>query len=140
MLRSYDTLLDASWRARPPVLVVDDNEDMRELVGTILDSAGYPIAEAGHGEAALSYLRSAPILPGLVLLDLEMPVMDGWSFIARMRAVEEFAEIPILLISGADARAMPRRIPRLIKPVDARTLLAAVAQHYAIGHELLVYS
>ena len=80
------------------ILVVDDDDDFREALGEVLSEAGYPVEQAGDGEAALR--RIAAEKPGLVLLDLKMPVLDGWGVVERMRKDPATAHIPILLLSA----------------------------------------
>src|SRR5262245_9392754 len=61
------------------VLIVEDRPDTRKSLAMLLTASGFPAAEAADGQQALDYLRSHPP-PGLILLDLAMPVMDGWEF------------------------------------------------------------
>ena len=65
------------------ILVVDDDDDFRDALCEVLSEAGYPVEQAGNGELALR--RMAAEKPGLVLLDLKMPVLDGWGVVERMR-------------------------------------------------------
>jgi CheY-like chemotaxis protein len=80
------------------ILVVDDDDDFREALCEVLSGAGYPVEQAGDGEAALK--RVAAEAPGVVLLDLKMPVLDGWGVVERMRKDPRTAPIPILILSA----------------------------------------
>ena len=80
------------------ILVVDDDEDFRETLAEVLAEAGYPVQQAGNGELALR--KVAEEAPGIVLLDLKMPVLDGWGVMERMRAEPRSAAIPILILSA----------------------------------------
>ena len=80
------------------ILVVDDDDDFREALAEILTTAGYPAEEAENGEVALR--RVAAEAPGLVLLDLKMPVLDGWGVVERMRKDPRTAHVPILILSA----------------------------------------
>ncbi|MGA8891196.1 MAG: response regulator [Anaeromyxobacteraceae bacterium] len=80
------------------ILVVDDDDDFREALCEVLSEAGYPVEQAGDGEAALR--RVAAEAPGVVLLDLKMPVLDGWGVVERMRKDPRTAPIPILILSA----------------------------------------
>ena len=80
------------------ILVVDDDDDFREALCEVLSEAGYPVEQAGDGEAALR--RMAVEAPGLVLLDLKMPVLDGWGVVDRMRRDPATAPIPVLVLSA----------------------------------------
>jgi len=80
------------------ILVVDDDDDFREALCEVLREAGYPAQEAENGEVALR--RIAEEAPGMVLLDLKMPVLDGWGVIERMRQDPKSAHVPILILSA----------------------------------------
>ena len=80
------------------ILVVDDDDDFREGLCAVLEQAGYPVQQASSGEQAL--VRIAEETPGIVLLDLKMPGIDGWGVMERMRADPHSAAIPILVLSA----------------------------------------
>ncbi len=80
------------------ILVVDDDDDFREALCEVLSEAGYPVEQAADGEQALA--RMAGEVPGIVLLDLKMPVLDGWGVVERMRKDPRTAHVPILILSA----------------------------------------
>ena len=80
------------------ILVVDDDHDFREALGEVLTEAGYPVQQAENGEIALQ--RVADEAPGIVLLDLKMPVLDGWGVMERMRGDPKSSAVPILILSA----------------------------------------
>jgi CheY-like chemotaxis protein len=80
------------------ILVVDDDDDFREAICEVLGEAGYPVQQAENGEVALT--RVADEAPGIVLLDLKMPVLDGWGVMERMRGDARSSAIPILILSA----------------------------------------
>jgi CheY-like chemotaxis protein len=80
------------------ILVVDDDDDFRAALSEVLVDAGYPVQQAENGEVALA--RTAVETPGVVLLDLKMPVLDGWGVMERMRNDPKSAAIPILILSA----------------------------------------
>jgi CheY-like chemotaxis protein/nitrogen-specific signal transduction histidine kinase len=80
------------------ILIVDDDVDLRRELGEVLTTEGRPVAFAADGRQALSYLRNNPH-PALVLVDLMMPVMDGWEFCATVRADPELSHIPVVVLS-----------------------------------------
>ncbi|HEX9052780.1 MAG TPA: response regulator [Anaeromyxobacter sp.] len=82
----------------PYILVVDDDGDFREALCEVLTVAGYPVQQAENGEVALR--RVADEAPGIVLLDLKMPVLDGWGVMERMRGDARSSAIPILILSA----------------------------------------
>jgi GAF domain-containing protein/DNA-binding response OmpR family regulator len=88
------------YRRDLPVLVVDDDVAVRQLLRRMLEPAGYTVLEAGDGRAALERLRE--VSPGVVLLDLMMPEMDGFEFVAEFRRHEPWRTIPIVVITAKD--------------------------------------
>ena len=116
-----------------PLLVVDDDTDLREALEEVLRDAGYEVMGASNGKHALEVLAALPLLPGLVLLDMMMPVLDGGGFARAMRQVPEWRGIPVLVFSAsANARQVAEEIGacgHMRKPVDVDTLLEAVARH-----------
>lgn len=110
----------------PKVLVVDDDPDIRELLCAVLEDEGWETRPAANGKAALGVLEGWT--PDLVLLDLMMPVMDGWTFALRMR---ERWRVPIVILSAAnDIRAQALKVGAVAvvpKPFDIDTLLPTLA-------------
>ena len=82
------------------VLVVDDDADMRHRLRSVLERSGWTVSEAGDGAEALGKVTHAP--PHLILLDLTMPVMDGFSFLHRLRQTPGCADIPVVVLSARD--------------------------------------
>jgi CheY-like chemotaxis protein len=115
-----------------PVLVVEDDADIREVMVEILESAGYSVYSASHGEEALAQLRAGK-RPCIILLDLMMPVMDGWTFCQETQKDPALAAIPILVVSAVSRQdprnASVRAVGHLTKPVNVGKLLATVQHH-----------
>jgi CheY-like chemotaxis protein len=115
------------------VLIVEDNPDLREGLGDLLEAEGYAVAGAANGQEALARLQSEPP-PCLILLDLMMPVMNGWEFRAAQRRDPALAEIPVVLISALEG--LERLAGNLAaagylrKPLDLGTLLEIVARYH----------
>ncbi len=82
------------------VLVVEDDAENRELMARTLEKSGWKVSEAGNGQEALELLTS--LEPELILLDLMMPVMDGFGFLAALRAEPEWQHIPVIVITAKD--------------------------------------
>jgi CheY-like chemotaxis protein len=82
------------------VLVVDDVPALAKLMVDILATAGYRTITAANGQEALAHLRSGVPLPALILLDLDMPVMNGWEFRAEQQRDPFLNAIPVLIVSG----------------------------------------
>jgi CheY-like chemotaxis protein len=108
---------------RPHVLVVDDDDAIREVIAEVLRDEGYDVASAGNGLQALDALRQNP--PDLVLLDLMMPVMSGWEFLEEIQASTKWSRIPIVVVSAMNA---PGVSEHLAKPIDLEHLLATVGR------------
>ncbi len=82
------------------VLVVDDDADMRSRLRSVLERSGWTVTEAGDGAQALDVVKHAP--PHLILLDLTMPVMDGFFFLHRLRQMPGCNDIPVVVLSARD--------------------------------------
>lgn len=112
------------------ILVVEDVEDNRELVRLLLESAGYAVIEAHTGQEALDTLATG--LPDLVLMDLSLPVLDGWEATRRLRDDARTATLPIVALTahamaGDRERVMASGFDGYIaKPIDVGTFLTQV--------------
>jgi CheY-like chemotaxis protein len=113
------------------VLVVDDDLDIRTVIGEVLEGEGYSVATAADGAAALDILRTRT--PRLILLDLTMPNMDGAAFRQAQLKDLELAAIPtVVMTARTDPRAQVGRLfvrGCLSKPIQLRDLLRIVV-HY----------
>jgi CheY-like chemotaxis protein len=108
----------------PTVLVVDDDPGARDLLGRYLQRAGYAVIMAGGGEEALRLARATK--PDVVALDVLMPQMDGWAVLAAMKETPALAEIPVVMVSVTDNRAVAISLgvsDYLVKPVGREQLL-----------------
>jgi DNA-binding response OmpR family regulator len=116
--------------SRHPLLIVEDDQDIRESLVEFLQDNGYRVDAARDGREALDHLRHAQERPGLIVLDLMMPVMDGQQFRAEQLRNPELAQIPVLLISAyrdvEERAAGLGRLPFLRKPFDLKQLLEEV--------------
>src|SRR5579872_6621682 len=83
------------------ILIVDDHEDIRESLGEVLSEEGFRVALAANGREALKYLNDNDP-PCLILLDLMMPVMNGYEFRSWQRENTELARIPVAVLSGRE--------------------------------------
>jgi CheY-like chemotaxis protein len=118
------------------ILLVDDDVDGRDAIASFLEMEGAEVAVAGDGEEALNALRGDP-RRCLILLDLEMPGMDGREFRRRQRLSSTMAFIPVVVVSGLPNLAAATRgmatSGELKKPIELALLLRAVGAHCA-GH------
>ncbi|MCO5167968.1 MAG: response regulator [Planctomycetes bacterium] len=117
--------------ARPTILLVDDDVDVRATLAEALDELGFRPLEAEHGAAALRLLRDGA-RPDAVLLDLMMPVMDGWALRTHLLADPALASIPVVVFTAhgvtPEAAASLRADALLRKPVGLQELLDALAR------------
>ena len=110
------------------VLLVDDDEDIRETLRDFLEDQGYRVAVAANGQEALDRLHELGQPPCFVLLDLMMPIMDGWRFLDAISGDEHLAQMPVVVSTSAPERApVDRRV--IPKPVDLVEILDAVRTH-----------
>jgi len=113
------------------VLVVDDDPAARDALVLLLEAAGFAATTAADGAEALHRLRGYP-KPALIILDLLLPVLDGWSFCEALRADPATACVPVIVSSGTPAPvqesgSLPVSVQEFHpKPVDPDTLLASV--------------
>ena len=107
---------------RPTVLVVDDNADAVAALAQILEYEGYIVATAYDGREALQYLAAHP-LPGLIILDLMMPVMNGWEFRAKIAKLPNYANVPIVVMTALAEAAEIDAAAIIPKPYDLKRLL-----------------
>ena len=120
-----------------PVLVVDDDDGIRELVGFALRRAGFEVIEASNGQAALDLVRTVPV--GMVVLDMGMPEMSGTYVVQALRAQPETATLPVLLMTGSgDEMSVIEGLAAgaddfLLKPVRLDELVARINAHLRRG-------
>ena len=122
---------------RGSVLVVEDDPDLLFALSETLESEGYQVACARHGLEALGRLRGG-VRPSLILLDLMMPIMNGWQFRYEQRQDSDLARIPVVVVSAkSDSRQHAEWLEAdayLSKPIDVSLLLGMVGR-YCNGSE-----
>lgn len=117
-----------------PILLVDDDPEIRSSLGDLLTIAGYLVIEASNGQEALDLLdRPDHALPCLIVLDIMMPILDGWGFRRRQIADPRLASIPVVIVT-ADTTAHRRPEARTVqsfvmKPADPDALLEAIGRY-----------
>jgi len=114
------------------VLVVEDDDALRQAVVEVLKEDGYTVSSARNGIEAIDLLERAPA-PCVVLVDLMMPVMTGWELVDSMRSKHELASIPVVVTSAAADRSPPGVDGVLMKPLSLDDLLAVVSEHCAVN-------
>ncbi len=117
-------------RDHRPVLIVEDDDDLREMMAQLLTLEGFRAETAPNGRAALDYLRRDD-LPDLILLDLMMPIMDGWEFRRLQSEDPRLADLPVIVLSALEP---PKTSDLggatfLTKPLDFDRLLELVRRY-----------
>lgn len=117
---------------RKLVLVIEDNDDVREMLRLLLEMEGYTVATADAGDGAIGMLRSG-LKPGVILLDLNMPGKNGDQFRREQLADTGLATIPVIVCSGdsevASRSSAMGAVAYHRKPVAVDALLSTIAQH-----------
>ena len=108
-----------------PLLIVDDEVELRDSLRDVLNAEGYRVFVASNGREALSLLQSMP-RPSVIIMDLFMPEMNGNEFYRALRATPALADIPVL-ISTSDPLSAPACVPIATKPLDLDRLLSSLA-------------
>jgi CheY-like chemotaxis protein len=120
----------AEPRAEPYVLIVEDDADLRDMMAQLLLLEGFSAQAVGNGREALDYLREGDP-PDLILLDLMMPVMDGWEFRRAQRRDPKVANVPVIVLSALDQSRVGDvgEVAFLKKPLDFDRLLDLVRKY-----------
>ena len=112
------------------ILVVDDNDDIRDTVREMLSEEGYSVITAANGQEALNILRAGRQRVCLILLDLMMPVLDGWRFREIQQADASIASIPVVVVTASGrAENLTGQVALMKKPISVDDLLAAVSAY-----------
>jgi CheY-like chemotaxis protein len=116
------------------IFVVEDDAHVREAMREVIEDEGFAVFEAENGKVALDQLRRGP-RPSLVLLDLMMPVMNGFEFLEQRKQDPAFAVIPVVIVSAAERSDVEETTRRngaagfLLKPVQLVVLQAVLHKH-----------
>jgi len=112
------------------VLLVDDNRELCEALAEFLSLQGHAVQCVANGSEALRVLVGSQTLPALILLDLVMPILDGWGFLAERGKDPLLAGIPVVIMSGSPDMAQKAKeagaVAFVPKPVEPQTLLRVV--------------
>lgn len=114
------------------VLIIEDDDDIRQTLAEVLINEGYAVATAANGVEALHALRARAGSTCAIILDLMMPDMDGWHFRAQQLRDPSLAGIPVIIMSGVadpDAAADLDPVAVVGKPLDFDALFGALARH-----------
>jgi CheY-like chemotaxis protein len=111
-----------------PVLLVEDEIDIRETARDLLELEGFEVLVAEHGREALDLLETGAE-PGVIFLDLAMPVMTGGELLERLQASERLRRIPVVVVSGYADVAPAGAVACVTKPARVEVLLALARRH-----------
>jgi signal transduction histidine kinase/DNA-binding response OmpR family regulator len=114
--------------SKPRILMIDDDSEIRLVIGELLSLSGYDIIEAASGPQGLEL--AAKLKPDLIILDIMMPGMDGWTVLKKLQANTKLAEIPVVVLSAVSDTEMALSqgaASVLLKPVDSARLTAEIA-------------
>jgi len=109
------------------VLVIDDDEAIRSALAELLELSGYVVAVAADGQEGVELL-SIGLAPQAIVLDLMMPRMDGWTFLAQLRADPRFQDLPVVVTSAFSCERPPGADACLQKPFEVAQLDREVAR------------
>jgi CheY-like chemotaxis protein len=111
------------------VLIVDDDVDVRDSLAELLEGRGWQVSTALHGQDALRVFAEMRTPPSVILLDLMMPVMDGYEFLEQQRKDPALAKIPVAIITashGIDRARLGDGMPIVRKPFEIPLLMATL--------------
>jgi CheY-like chemotaxis protein len=113
------------------ILVVEDDDNIRDTVRQILELEGYKVHVAENGKRAIEVLENLKY-PCLILLDLMMPVMNGWQFLEARKKNTVIADLPVIVVSAVGEQAQGAGATEIMrKPPDIDSLLETVSHHCA---------
>lgn len=111
------------------VLIIEDDDDVREALAQLLEDEGYGVHAAHNGREGLQ-IASQKAPPRVIVLDLMMPVMNGWEFLAARRNDPRLRDVPVVVVSATgDSERLSGATAFLRKPIDIRRLLQVVHEY-----------
>jgi CheY-like chemotaxis protein len=118
------------------ILVIEDDQAVREGLSEIIASEGYPVVSCADGQVAMDQLASAAELPRMIVLDFAMPHMDGWAFLAARKKDARLRRIPVLGMSASqhfvDQQRPPEEVEEILrKPFPVEDMLRSIEKHWA---------
>jgi CheY-like chemotaxis protein len=114
-----------------PILVVDDDLDIREILSETLADLGFHVLAAANGRDALTLVHDLEVRPSAILLDLMMPIMDGYGFLEARAKDPKLASVPVAVVTagrGIDDERIGDTIPVIHKPFEVSLLLDVLDQ------------
>lgn len=125
-MEKTENKVDSNYKS---ILVVEDNRDIQDSLKLALEVEGYTVFTADNGRDALDQLSRIPT-PCVILLDLMMPVMNGWEFVEEISKDLMLSTIPIVVVTAfSDKNATPKTNDIIQKPIDLNALLKTVSKY-----------
>jgi CheY-like chemotaxis protein len=112
-----------------PILVVEDDPLALEALTDVLETTGYSVIGASDGREGLERVYTSDPAPFLILLDLGLPVIDGWEFLRRQKNDAKIAHIPVIIVTAIPSPRVPEAAAVLKKPVKVDQLINLLAQY-----------
>lgn len=114
------------------VLIVEDEESIRQVLQMMLELENFHVLVAANGREAITQLAESATAPDLILLDLMMPVMNGWEFVDAIRKDGKFSSIPIIVVTAFRDKAETIKADDIIfKPIDFDVLVQTIQKYFA---------
>lgn len=129
-------IVEGNITGRSSVLIVDDDVDIREVLAETLKEFGFEVMTAANGREALEAVREMAVRPSVIVLDLMMPIMDGYGFLEERSLDPTLAGIPVAIITagrGVDRARIADGIPIVAKPFEAPRLIGVLQALTARG-------
>jgi CheY-like chemotaxis protein len=108
----------------PTVVVAEDDDELRELIADLLEDSGYDVIPAANGKQVTDYLEVAERPPAAIVLDLLMPLVNGWEVLRLMRSQPRWTDIPVVAVTGLSRDRPTGATAVLKKPFPVHELLA----------------
>lgn len=125
-MEKTENKVDSNYKS---ILVVEDNKDIQDSLKLALEVEGYTVFTADNGRDALDQLSRIPT-PCVILLDLMMPVMNGWEFVEEISKDLMLSTIPIVVVTAfSDKKTTPKTNDIIQKPIDLNALLKTVSKY-----------
>lgn len=114
------------------ILLIEDDDSIREYTEDMLRQEGYQVLAAANGKAALDILEKLDFIPKVILLDLQMPVMDGWQFMERKKANRRLEHIPVVAFSALEDRKISaaKTDDVIKKPLNPELMLQVIGKYF----------
>lgn len=111
------------------ILLIEDDVEICSVLTDILSEYGYSIVARSDGLAGLEWMRAATVTPQVILLDLQMPRLNGWEFVDLLRSEPRWRQIPVVVLSAVKASPPPGIVAFLPKPIALDRLLRVLDQY-----------